>query len=59
MILHSRISAADLASCGPSYPLSVGSPQSRKGDERKEAKLDAILETLTQKKGTTLRRNRP
>lgn len=27
-------------------PIAVGSPQSREGDERKEAKLDAILRQL-------------
>ena len=31
--------------------LSVGSPQSREGDERKEAKLDAIIKALDPKEG--------
>jgi hypothetical protein len=31
--------------------LSVGSPQSREGDERKEAKLDEILKALDPKEG--------
>lgn len=31
--------------------LSVGSPQSREGDERREAKLDAILEAVDKKEG--------
>ena len=31
--------------------LSVGSPQSREGDQRKEAKLDAILKALDPKEG--------
>lgn len=31
---------------GLAYSLYVGSPQSKKGDERKEAKLDAILRVV-------------
>jgi hypothetical protein len=31
---------------GLAFLLYVGSPQSREGDERKEAKLDAILEAV-------------
>jgi len=31
---------------GLGFLLYVGSPQSREGDERKEAKLDAILEAV-------------
>jgi hypothetical protein len=32
--------------CGLAYFLYVGSPQSKEGDERKEAKLDAILRAV-------------
>ena len=39
---------------GLAYLLYVGSPQSREGDERKEAKLDAILRAVDANRGGTL-----
>jgi len=36
---------------GLAFLLYVGSPQSREGDERKEAKLDLIIQKLDPKKG--------
>jgi hypothetical protein len=39
---------------GLAFLLHVGSPQSKEGDDRKEAKLDAILEAVDPKQGKTL-----
>ena len=39
---------------GLAFLLHVGSPQSKEGDDRKEAKLDAILEAVDPKHGKVL-----
>jgi Domain of unknown function (DUF6766) len=39
---------------GLAFLLHVGSPQSKEGDDRKEAKLDAILEAVDPEKGKEL-----
>lgn len=39
---------------GLAFLLHVGSPQSKEGDDRKEAKLDAILEAIDPKNGRRL-----
>ena len=39
---------------GLAFLLHVGSPQSKEGDDRKEAKLDAILEAVDPENGTAL-----
>jgi Domain of unknown function (DUF6766) len=39
---------------GLAFLLHVGSPQSKEGDDRKEAKLDAILEAIDPENGKTL-----
>ncbi|MGE0241077.1 MAG: DUF6766 family protein, partial [Parvibaculaceae bacterium] len=36
---------------GLAFLLHIGSPQSKEGDDRKEAKLDAILEAVDPKRG--------
>ena len=40
--------------CGLAFFLYVGSPQSKEGDDRKEAKLDAILEAVDPENGAKL-----
>lgn len=40
---------------GLAFFLYIGSPQSKEGDERKEAKLDAILEAVEPKKAQEIR----
>lgn len=39
---------------GLAFLLHIGSPQSKEGDDRKEAKLDAILEAVDPKQGKNL-----
>ncbi|MFZ5674803.1 MAG: DUF6766 family protein [Pseudomonadota bacterium] len=39
---------------GLAFLLHIGSPQSKEGDDRKEAKLDAILEAVDPKQGKSL-----
>jgi hypothetical protein len=39
---------------GLAFLLHVGSPQSKEGDDRKEAKLDAILEAVDRENGKKL-----
>ena len=43
--------------CGLCYFLYVGSPQSKEGDDRKEAKLDAILKAVDPKKAEEIMRH--
>lgn len=39
---------------GLAFLLHIGSPQSKEGDDRKEAKLDAILEAVDPQQGKTI-----